>query len=98
MLSDEISKSGRILPRDNESPSGHKMTPSVDDETPSNEEGRQNNVTATVIEGYKVAQVLKVWAVMLVMLVLKVTEEHLRHCLRKLEACHPCPYIFQDWN
>ena len=54
MLSDEISKSGRILPRDNESPSGHKMTPSVDDETPSNEEGRQNNVTATVIEGYKV--------------------------------------------
>ena len=51
MLLEDISESGRILPGDNESPSGDEQTPFIDNEIPSGKDGRQNNANVSVIEG-----------------------------------------------
>ena len=52
-MSDEISESGegKILPRDDKSPSRDERSPSSCDETPSVTEGRQQDATASDNEG-----------------------------------------------
>ena len=60
MLSDEISKSGKIPPGDDESPSGEEESPSGCDETPSVTEGRQKGQLRQIAREQRVKQELKV--------------------------------------